>query len=55
MYKLRKNIQIKFEDKNQLFEELCNVIEDYNNDKCSEMELYKMLIKLQNNWSKIVS
>ena len=46
-------------DKNALYDELCNVLTEYESDDdlsatyCMEM-CYDMLVKIQNNWEELI-
>jgi hypothetical protein len=42
-------------DKNQVYDELCNLLTDFEQMKetvCEE-DLYDMLVKIQNNWEEL--
>lgn len=40
-------------DKNEVYDEMCHVLTDYEEDRASGGDLYDMLVKIQNNWEEL--
>jgi len=45
-----------FKLKKEIYDKLCRVLTDYENDRdrCSEYDLYDMLVEIQNNWECVI-
>ena len=39
--------------KNNLYDELCHVLTDFEHSEAYEEDLYTMLVKIQNNWEEL--
>lgn len=44
-----------FKFKKEIYDKLCRVLTDYENDRCSEYDLYDMLVEIQNNWECVIT
>lgn len=42
-------------EKDKLYDELCSVLTDYENEELHIDYLYEMLVKIQNNWDVITA
>lgn len=40
-------------DKNEVYDEMCHVLTDYEEDKASGSSSHHMLVKIQNNWEEL--
>ena len=40
-------------DKNNLYDEMCHVLTDFEYGEAFEEDLYTMLVKIQNNWEEL--
>ena len=40
-------------DKNNLYDEMCHVMTDYEEGGASGLDCYEMLVKIQNNWEEL--
>ena len=41
----------------EIYDEMCRLLTDYENDNSvvTKQELYKMLVKIQNNWETVIT
>lgn len=42
-------------EKDMIYDEMCGVLTDYENNKVGADELYKILVKIQNNWEDVIT
>ena len=40
-------------EKNDIYDEMCHVLTDYEEDQAGADDLYSMLVKIQNNWEEL--
>jgi hypothetical protein len=43
------------DQKTKIYDELCRVLTDYENDVISTEDLYNMLVRIQTNWEAIIT
>ena len=45
------------ETKKSIYDEMCRILTEYEdkNDMITELDLYDMLVKIQNNWESVIT
>ena len=41
--------------KNQIYDDLCKVLTDYENNTATAEDLYNMLVHIQNHWETVIT
>lgn len=41
--------------KNEIYDEMCRVLTDYETGDADETNLYEMLVKIQNRWEDVIT
>lgn len=39
----------------KIYDDMCRVLTEYEEDKAAEQDLYKMLVVIQNNWEDTIT
>lgn len=47
--------EVSFMEKQKIYDELCRVLTDYENDIVGAEDLYNMLVHIQNNWEAVIT
>ena len=42
-------------EKQKIYDEMCRVLTDYENDMADECDLYVMLCRIQNSWETVIT